>query len=354
LRTEPHELLTLRDYERAAEAVLPPEKWAYLASGAGDEQTLDDNVTAFRRWRLRPRMLVDVQDVAMASTILGTSIAMPVLVAPTAQQRLFHVDGERATARAAAAAGTIMCAAAAGSCTMRSVYEAAPDGARWFQMHWYRDQALNEALLAQAAELGFEALVLTVDSPVLGTRDRAVRGGHVTAEMTLLRDVLGERADDVPPGAFVDIDRSLVWDDFESIVSTSPLPILVNGLLTAADAVLAADHGASGIIVSNHGGRQLDGVQATLDALPAVVNAVGDRVEILLDGGVRRGGDVVKAIALGARAVLIGRPVVHGLAVAGEDGVRAVLDILAAELVNALILMGCPSPACLTREYLTR
>lgn len=346
-------LLNVADFETEAERLLPAASWAYLSTGAGDEVSLADNVAAYGRWRLRPRVLVDVSEVSAATTVLGEPVSMPVLVAPTASHRLFHPDGEIATARAAAAAGTIFCISAASSSGARDIAaEATGPRRQWFQMSWYTDIGLSKELVAQAEEIGCGALVLTVDSPIPGRRERAQRGGHVLPEMTLLREALGDRADTLAPGTFLTIDPSLTWRRLEEIASGTSLPVVVKGVLTAEDALLAANHGAQAISVSNHGARQLDSVQATLDALPEVADAVGSSVEVLVDGGVRRGADVVKALALGARAVLIGRPVVYGLAVGGDVGAQRVLELIRDDLMNVLTLMGCPTPDAVARAHI--
>ena len=342
---------TVEEYRTAAAATLPEAAYAYLSTGSGAERTMVENLSAFEQWRLMPQMLVDVSVVSLQTSVLGRTIAMPVLVAPTASHRLFHADGERATARAAARAETVFCVSAAASVTMGDIDTAAPGGARWLQMQPYRDRGMAREMVACAAELGYEALVVTVDTPVRSRRIRAEAGGHVSAEMALLRDVLGDRADAVPPGAFVDIDSASTWSDLGRFAEEAPMPVVPKGVLSPADVERACALGLRALIVSNHGGRQLDGVPATLDALPGAVRAAGGRLEVLVDGGVRTGGDVIKALALGARAVLVGRPVVYGLSVAGEEGVAAVLGILRDELANNLQLLGCPGPGHVTRDH---
>ena len=324
------------DYERLAEDKLDANAHAYLAGGAGDEVTLRDNVAAFERRKLRPRVLVDVAEVSTVTTVLGTEIALPVVIAPLAMQRLAHPDGEEATARAAAAAGTIMCLSSAATCAPAELSE----GQRWFQVYVWRPRTKTEAAVEQAVASGYSALVLTVDVPYLGRRERDVRVGFSVPENLIVQgDLFGEG-----------FDASVSWRDLEWLAGYG-LPVVVKGLLTAEDAELACEHGAAAVVVSNHGGRQLDGVSATLDVLEEVVDAVGGRAEVLLDGGVRRGTDVLKALALGARAVLIGRAMVWGLAVAGEKGVADVLRMFRKEVELGLALLGCTSPAEVSRAH---
>ena len=331
------EPLNLADYERLAAEVLEPGAHGYFAGGTNDELTLADNEAAFRRLRFRPRVLVDVAAVETATTVLGREVSLPVLLAPVAWQRAAHPDGEPAAARAAAAAGTIMCLSTFATATLAEV--AATGVARWFQLYVPRDPAVAAETVASAAEHGFEALVLTVDTPVVGRRERDHRTGfHVTPQLT-------------PHGVTDLISPSVTWPDVGRFAALSGLPVVLKGILTAEDAHLACESGASAIVVSNHGGRQLDGVPASIDVLEEVVDAVEGRLEVLLDGGVRRGGDVVKALALGARAVLIGRPAVWGLAVGGEQGVRHVLELLRDEVTLALQLLGCTSVAAVTRAH---
>jgi isopentenyl diphosphate isomerase/L-lactate dehydrogenase-like FMN-dependent dehydrogenase len=345
-------LLNVRDYEREAERMLDPGAFGYFAGGAGDELTLRDNVEAFSRWQLRPRVLVDVGVVTTATTVLGREVSMPLLVAPTAFQRLAHPDGEVATARAAAEVGTIMCQSTLSSVTPAELAAAAPDARLWFQLYWSSDRGFTADLLASVVEAGFEAVVFTVDFPAAGRRERDLRAAFTLPEDLTTPNIPGSlRRRDFHAALGEIVDPTLTWRDLEWLRETCPLPILLKGILSAEDALLAAEHGAAGVIVSNHGGRQLDGVAAALDALPKVVEAVGDDVEVLLDGGVRRGTDVMKALALGARAVLVGRPPIWGLAVGGEQGVREVLELLRAEIALGLTHLGCGSPAEVTRAH---
>jgi isopentenyl diphosphate isomerase/L-lactate dehydrogenase-like FMN-dependent dehydrogenase len=349
------DLLNVWEYERAAEDRLEPGAFGYFAGGANDEWTLRENLAAFTRWVLRPRVLVDVSETSPATTVLGTEISLPVLVAPTAFQRMAHPEGETATARGAAAAGTIMCLSTIATATIEEVAAAAPESARWFQLYWSPDRGIVRDFVGRAEENGYRAIVLTVDLPVGGRRERDLRTGfEVPAEVPVPAFVAhAERAENVSPTQIGQVvDKSVTWRDLEWLRELSPLPLVIKGLLTAEDARLACEAGAEGIVVSNHGGRQLDGVPASLDALPEVVEAVDGRAEVLMDGGIRRGTDVVKALALGARAVLAGRAPLWGLAVDGADGVQRVLELLREEVALALALCGCPSPGDVTRAHL--
>jgi isopentenyl diphosphate isomerase/L-lactate dehydrogenase-like FMN-dependent dehydrogenase len=330
------------DYERLADEKLDANARAYFTGGSGDEVTLRENLAAFARRKLRPRVLVDVGSVSTATTVLGTEIALPILLAPLALQRMAHEEGELATARAAAAAGTIMCLSTAATVRPAELAQAAPQGQRWFQVYVFEERGLTEELIGEAIAHGFSALVLTVDTPYLGRRERDVRVDFKVPEhLTMAGDMFG-----------LGFDASLSWRDLEWLAGYE-LPVVVKGILTAEDASLACEHGAAAVVVSNHGGRQLDGVSATLDVLEEVVGAVDGRAEVLVDGGVRRGTDVLKALALGARAVLVGRPLVWGLAVGGEDGVADVLGLLRDEFELGLALLGCASPAEVTRAHVT-
>jgi isopentenyl diphosphate isomerase/L-lactate dehydrogenase-like FMN-dependent dehydrogenase len=328
------------DYERLAAERLDANAHAYFAGGAGDEITLRENLAAFERRKLRPRVLVDVRNVSTATTVLGTGVALPILIAPLALQGMAHPDGELATARAAAAVGTIMCVSTASTTRPADVAAAAPDAPRWFQVYVFGDRAMTEELIAEAVDSRYSALVLTADTPYLGRRERDLRVDfRIPEHLTLAGDIFGQG-----------FDASLSWRDLEWLAGYE-LPVVVKGILTAEDARLACEHGSAAIVVSNHGGRQLDGVPASLDALEEVVAAVDGRAEVLLDGGVRRGTDVLKALALGARAVLIGRAMAWGLAVAGEEGVTDVLRLLRKEVELGLALLGCASPADVSRAH---
>jgi isopentenyl diphosphate isomerase/L-lactate dehydrogenase-like FMN-dependent dehydrogenase len=342
--------LNVWDYEQLAAHMLEPGPHGYYAGGAGDEVTLRDNVRAYRRWQLRPRVLVDVAGCTTTTTVLGHDVSMPLLVAPVAFQRVAHPDGEVGMARAAHATGTLMTLSTLSTTPPEQVAETGV--ARWFQLYVFRDEGLTRELVERARAAGFTALVLTVDTPVLGRRERDHRTGFaIPPEITVAAFGSGGIT---PAEAFAQMSESVSWHDVERLVAEAGLPVLVKGVLTAEDARLACEHGAAGIVVSNHGGRQLDGVAATIDALPEVVEAVDGRVEVLVDGGVRRGGDVIKALALGARAVLAGRAPLWGLAVGGEAGARHVLELLRAEILLALKLVGCASPSDVSRDRVAR
>jgi isopentenyl diphosphate isomerase/L-lactate dehydrogenase-like FMN-dependent dehydrogenase len=345
--------LNVWDYERLAKERLDAGSFGYFAGGAGDEHTVRANLAAFDRWRLRPRVLVDVGDVTSATTVLGTDISVPVITAPVAYQRMAHPDGEVAVARAAAAAGTIVCLSSFATSSPADVGTAS-DGVKWFQLYWHPDRGVTTDMLDQAKEAGFSAVVLTVDLPVLGKRERDHRTGFALKpeyRLEAYAPALGDLGVITPASAAELVTPNLTWRDLEWLHDTAGLPVVAKGILTAEDAILATEHGCAAVVVSNHGGRQLDRAVASLDALPEVVDAVGDRVEVLMDGGIRRGTDVAIALALGARAVLAGRAVVWGLAVDGEAGARHVLELLRDELVLALSLLGCPTPAAVSRSH---
>jgi len=346
-------LISLADYERAAAAVLHPGALAYYAGGAGDELTMRDNVAAWRRLAIHPRMLVGVGERDPSVTVLGKRRPHPLIVAPMAFQRLGHPEGEVETARAAAATGTTICLSTLGTTSAPALAQAVPEAQRWFQLYVFSDRGVTRELVAQAHEHGYEALVVTVDLPVLGVRERELRTSVHTATADAVASAVAAGAQGVmTPADFAAlVDPDLSWSDIERFAAESPLPVIVKGVLRPEDAEHAAEHGARGVIVSNHGGRQLDTVLAGADALPAIVDAVGDRLDVLVDGGIRRGTDVLKALALGARAVLVGRPVLWGLALDGAAGAQRVLETLLRELDNALALAGAPRAAELDRSF---
>jgi isopentenyl diphosphate isomerase/L-lactate dehydrogenase-like FMN-dependent dehydrogenase len=351
------ELLNVWDYERAAESVLQPGPYAYYAAGAGDEWTLRENVAAYRRWTLRPRVLREVAEVSTATTVLGTEIAFPILVAPMAYQRHAHPDGECAMAEGAASAGTIMCMSTMATSSPAEVCAAAPDAPRWFQLYVFRDAGVTRSIVAQAVESGFRAIVLTVDAPRFGRRERDIRTGWMVPAdpvVPALEAAFGGMRETTVSQHFELVSPTVSWKDIEQLSSETRLPVLVKGIHTAEDALLAVEHGAAGVVVSNHGGRQLDGVPASIDMLPEVIEAVGSETEVLVDGGIRRGADVAVALALGADAVLVGRPVLWGLAVDGAAGAKRVLEILGEELALTLALLGCATPADVSRAHVSR
>ncbi len=350
--------MSLLDLERLALERLPPLARDYYASGADDELTLRDNRAAFDRLPLHYRVLVDVAARDLSTTVLGQPVAMPVLVAPTAFHRLAHPLGELATARAAAAAGTVMILSTLSNTAVEEVV-AASSGPVWFQLYVYRDRGVTEALVRRVEAAGCRALVLTVDAPVLGRRERDARNRFQLPPGLSIENMLPAGLGDLPPGAqdsglaayFASmIDPSLSWRDLDWLRGITRLPVLIKGLVRPDDARRAAAAGVAGVVVSNHGGRQLDTAPATIDVVARIADAVGDRLEVLMDGGVRRGTDVVKALALGARAVLLGRPILWGLALDGEAGVAQVLATLREELDRAMALCGCPTVAAIGRD----
>ena len=349
--------INVGDAEREAAERLEPGPHGYFAGGAGDELTIADNREAWRRWRLLPRVLGGHEEVTTAATVLGGRVAAPILVAPVAYQGVAHRDGEPAMARAAAAAGTVMCLSTLATATPTEVAAAAPGGRRWFQLYPFRDRGVTRALTAEALAAGFEAVVLTVDLPPGGNRERDLRTGFRIPADTPIPSVaaaFGEARAVSVEETFDLMDHSFGWEDAAELAAGAGVPVLVKGILTAADAELAVAHGAAGIVVSNHGGRQLERAIATGDVLPEIVEAVDGRGAVLVDGGIRRGVDVAIALALGADAVLVGRPPIWGLAAAGEAGAARVLELLRAEFELALGLCGCGAPADLTRHHVRR
>jgi 4-hydroxymandelate oxidase len=345
------------EYEALARRRLPQVAYDFFAGGAEDEWTLGENRRAYDRWVIRPRVLRDVADVDCSVTVLGQRMASPILVAPTAFQRLAHPDGELAMARGALAADVTMVASTVSSFSLEDI--AATGVARWFQLYLQEDQAVTEQLVHRAAAAGYTALVLTVDVPVLGGRERDERNDFIIPDEVRMAN-LGDAV--VPTAAsgsslqvqFAQMHRMETWADVEWLRGLDVLPLLLKGVTTSEDAARAADMGVAGLVVSNHGGRQLDGAPATLDSLPEVVDAVGGRVDVLVDGGIRRGAHVLKALALGACAVLVGRPPVWGLAVDGEEGARRVLEMLRTELVRSMRLSGVASLGDVDRTMLMR
>jgi 4-hydroxymandelate oxidase len=330
--------ITVAELEPLARAAVDPAAWDYYAGGAGDEQTLADNRAAWDRLRLRPRVLVDVSRVDASSTAFGTTLAHPLIVAPMAAHDLAHPDGEVATARGAAAADALMTLSTISSRPMEEVAAAAPGAARWFQLYAPSDRDACAALARRAADAGYQAVAVTVDLPLPGNRERDRRNAFEV-----------ELGVHLPPDQPVDPDTGIVvlptmdWDDLAWLRSVCPIPLVAKGILRADDATRAVDAGCDGIWVSNHGGRQLDTSIATADALPDIADAVRGRALVVVDGGVRRGIDALKALALGADLVAIGRPVLWGLATDGARGVQRVMEILRDELTLAMALAGCPA-----------
>jgi len=353
-------MLSLHELEELARSKLSKEAYDYYASGADDEICLRRNREAFERRTIAHRVLVDVSARDAGTRVLGVDVAMPVLVAPTAFHRMACDEGELATARAARAADTAMILSSLSNTDVEDVCEAHP-GKIFFQLYVYRDRAATAALVRRVEAAGAKALVLTVDAPLLGRRERDVRNRFALPEHLKVKNLvpagygdLEKRSNESGLAAyFADLlDPSLSWKDVAWLRSVTTLPIAIKGIVRADDARRARDEGASAIVVSNHGGRQLDASPATLDVVAEIADAVGRDVEVLLDGGVRRGTDVLKALALGAKAVLVGRPILWGLAHDGERGARFVLDTLARELDLAMALAGCPTLASITRDLI--
>lgn len=345
--------LTLTDVEALAVARMDPDWSEYLSGGAGVERTLAENIAAFASWRLRQRVLCGIESVNTGTTVLGQRVESPVVVAPVAYQRMAHPDGEEGMVRAAASAGSAFCLSTFATARAEEVAAAAPDSVRFLQVYVFRDHGVTDELIAEAVAAGFKAVFLTVDLPVVGPRDRErrINWSFEDGSLPAVRRAIdaGTRGE-----ALELLDPALDWAYLERLASSVPVPVVVKGVLEPEDALLAAEHGAAGIVVSNHGGRQLDGVMPSLEALPPIVDAVGDRLEVLFDGGIRRGTDVAVAVSLGARAVLAGRLPLWGLAAGGEAAAAEVLELLREELGVALHLTGCRSVADLSAANLAR
>ncbi len=356
-------MLNLFDLEKEAASRLEPSAWGYIAGGANDELTLRENRVAWDRLRLRYRTMVDVTRRDLSTSVLGVPVSLPVLIAPTAMQKLAHPDGECGTARAARAAGSLMVTSTTATTRLADVYAAAP-GPMWFQLYIYTDRAATQRIIEEAVRSGYTGVMLTVDAPLLGRRERDIRSGFTLPPGLTIANAADAGMDVVPPASkdasglmlhFRHLhDAAVTPADIEWVREVSGLPVLVKGIVRGDDAVRAVDHGASAIVVSNHGGRQLDTAIAAIDALPEVVNAVGERAEVLVDGGVRRGTDIVKALALGARAVLLGRPILWGLAVNGEAGVRQVLEQMRQEFDLAMGLCGVRNVREISRDMVVK
>jgi 4-hydroxymandelate oxidase len=347
-------VFNLAAFEPLAQRALPRGAFDYYRGGAGDENTLRESVSAFSKWRLRPRVLVDVSSIDMSSEMLGIPVAMPVGFAPTALAGLAHPDGELITARAAATAGVTFCLSTLSSRTIEEVATVSGKPS-WFQLYVHKDRAVAKSLVERAEAAGYDALVVTVDLPVVGYREADLRNRfEVAPELygnLIVPEAAGREFHEVVN--FVS-DPALTWGDLAWVRSLTSLPVVVKGILTAEDAALAIEHGVDGIVVSNHGGRQLDGAVTALDALEEVVTTVGDSAEVYVDGGVRRGTDFVIALALGARGVFIGRPFLFALAAGGQRGVERALSLIGAETENAMALLGVRNLQEITRAHVTR
>ncbi|NWW20070.1 HAOX2 oxidase, partial [Falcunculus frontatus] len=329
-------MVCLSDFEAYAKKYLPKIAWDYFAAGADDCTTRDENILAYKRIRFRPRMLRDVSMMDISTKILGSEISFPVGIAPTGFHQLAWPDGEKSTARAARAMNTCYIASTYSTCTLEEISTAAPGGLRWFQLYIHRNRAASQQLVQRAEALGFQGLVLTVDVPYTGKRRDDVRNGFRLPPHMKVKNLEGAfEVCKMSP-----LDPSVTWNDIYWLRSLTRLPIIIKGILTREDAELAVRHGVQGIIVSNHGGRQLDEGPATIDALVEVVEAIRGRVEVYVDGGIRKGSDVLKALALGAKCVFIGRPALWGLAYKGEEGLQDVLRILQDEFRLSMALAG--------------
>jgi 4-hydroxymandelate oxidase len=356
------------DYENNAKKVLSQTTWDYYSSGAWDETTLQENLDAFKRFKLRPRVLVDVSQRNLQTTILGQPIEFPILLAPTAFHCLAHPDGELATANAANQTGTMMILSTLSTKSIEEVAEVRtalnPNIGQIFQLYVHRDRELTRSLVERAYAAGFCAICLTVDTPMLGKRERDSRNQFTLppelelANFRATKLALSGEIQQTESGLFTyvqqQISPAITWDSIDWLASISPLPIIIKGILRGDDAIRSIEHGAKAIICSNHGGRQLDGAISTMDALEEVVTAVDGRCEVLVDGGIRRGVDILKALSFGAKAVLIGRPVLWGLSVGGAAGVAHVLEILKEELDLAMALSGCTCLSDIDRDLCSK
>ena len=352
----PAEIAALADYERFAQERIAPGAWAYLNGGAGNEWTMAENVAAFARHPLRSRVLRSMQGASTRINLLGCDLAAPILMAPTAFQTLAHPDGELASVLAAGATETCMVVSTQASIPLEDI-AAAAHGPLWFQLYIQPDREFTERLVRRAEAAGYRALVVTVDAPVNGVRNVEARAGFALPPNVRAVNLDGMR---LPPtgdaGALLFgtplLECAPDWADLDWLRKITRLPIVLKGIVDPDDARAALDAGADGLIVSNHGGRVLDGVPAAIDLLPGVADAVAGRVPVLMDGGVRRGIDVLRALALGADAVLVGRPFVHALATAGALGVAHAIRVLRAELELAMALTGCVNVAAIDRGVL--
>lgn len=353
--------INLSDYEALAREKLSALAWDYFAGGAEDEHTVAENREAFRRIKLRPRVLADVPERDLTVELFGRALSLPLLLAPTSHQRMAHPDAEIATARAAAAAGTLATLGTGNHCSVEEVVSAAPHPF-WFQMYCYESREVTERIIRRAEAAGCTALVVTVDATFAPRRERHIRARFVLPPEVELRNLVGVglhdellRPENGGMEAFIASLRPLLltWREVDWLRGITSTPIVLKGIMTAEDAVLAAEHGVDGIVVSNHGGRQVDGTLATIEALPEIAEAVGGRIEILVDGGIRRGTDVLKALALGAKAALIGRPYLWGLAVDGEAGVRRVIEMLREEIGCAMAQLGVADVKRIDRSLVT-
>jgi 4-hydroxymandelate oxidase len=354
--------VNLSEFEPLAQAILPKPAFDHLSGGADDERTLRENLAAFQRIQLLPRVLKDVTQCDLSTTVLGQLLTMPVILAPVACHRLFHPEGEFAVARAAAEAGLVMTVSTGASYSLEEVAASSP-APRWFQLYAYQDRGVTRGLVERAEAAGYQGICLTVDSPVSGRRERDLRSRFIRPKPFLYKTLVDVGFKDLSPDlteeqllAFAgkSLAVALTWDYLDWLRSLTRLPFLLKGILCKEDALTAVSKGIEGIIVSNHGGRQLDGTPASIDVLEGIAEAIDGRSEVLVDSGVRRGTDVLKALALGAKAVLIGRPYIWGLAVNGQAGVTQVLELLREEFRIAMGLTGCVNVREIGKELIFR
>ncbi|XP_014091204.1 uncharacterized protein Hao [Bactrocera oleae] len=339
------------DFEKKAHSVLEKSALDYYRSGAGEQYTLNLNREAFRRIRIRPRFLRDVSSIDTRCKVLGIAQKWPLGIAPSAMQKLAHPEGEGGNARAAGNAGSIFILSTLSTMSIEEVATAAPDTNKWFQLYVYRDRSLTEQMVRRAEKANFKAIVLTIDAPIFGQRRSDVRNKFSLPSHLHLANFEGIKADGVRSdseaisgiNAYVSsqFDPTLTWKDVAWLVNLTRLPVIVKGVLTREDAVLAREFGCAGIIVSNHGARQIDTVPASIEALPEIVKAVGNDLVVMLDGGVTQGNDIFKALALGAKMVFVGRAALWGLACDGQNGVENLLNVLRKDLEITLALAGC-------------
>ncbi|KAL4167205.1 hypothetical protein KRP22_012691 [Phytophthora ramorum] len=352
--------LNVLEFEEYAREYLPKSTLDYFASGSDSMETLKENREAFKRLVLHPRVLRDVSSMDTSTKLLGHRIRSPVCVAPSSTHRMAHPDGEIASSSAAAKADTCFVLSTMSTTSLEDVAAASSEtnahAVRWFQLYVFKDRQITVELVRRAEKAGYKAIVLTVDAPVLGNREADVRNHFSVPSHLSMANFGPQNAESTDYADYVSVlyDQTLSWKDVRWLKSVTELPIVAKGILTPEDAVIAVESGCAAVLVSNHGARQLDGVAATIDALPAIVEAVGGRAEVYMDGGVRRGTDVFKALALGARAVFVGRPVLFGLAHSGEAGVASVLRILNDELKHAMLFSGTTSLADIGPAYVRR
>nr|XP_060641690.1 2-Hydroxyacid oxidase 1 [Anolis sagrei ordinatus] len=361
----PEKPICIADFEQYAKTFLRKSVYDYYKSGADEQQTLAENVAAFSRLKLYPRMLKDVSSLDLSTSVLGQRVSMPICVAATAMQCMAHEDGEIATVRACRSMGTGMMLSSWATSSIEEVAQAAPEAVRWLQLYIYKDREVTKSLVRRAEKTGYKGIFVTVDTPFLGKRLDDVRNKfqlppHLRMKNFETNDLAfsSEKGYGENSGLSVyvaeAIDPSINWEDMKWLRGLTSLPIVAKGIIRADDAREAVKHGVNGILVSNHGARQLDGVPATIEILPEIIEAVEGKIEVFLDGGIRKGTDVLKALAIGAKAVFVGRPILWGLAYQGEQGVKEVLQMLKEEFHLAMALSGCQSVEAIDRTLVRR